>query len=92
MNDRQRAIQLLRSASTNATDQGIAGVMTLATDGTETVSFPEFADDADPRIVSVWLLGAHIKHVADASRAAGGDMTMEQAARDAIAFVEKLEE
>lgn len=87
MSDRKRALQLLKSAEENAVDEGWAGVMVVVTDGNQTMTFPEVSTDVDPRMATIWMLGAHLQHVVDAAEAAGGELTMEQAARDAIAFV-----
>ena len=87
--DRERALKLLRGASNNATDEGYAGVMCIVTDGTDTVTFPSIAGDVDPRMASIWMLGAHIKHVSDAAESAGGELSMAEAASHAIAFVEE---
>lgn len=87
MSDRKRALQLLKSASENAVSEGMAAVSVTVTNGTETVTFNDFAGDVDPRIAAIWLLGGRIQWQAKSVQAAGGELTMEQAARDAIAFV-----
>lgn len=90
MGDKKRSLQLLQSAAENAVDNGMAGVMVIATDGNETISFPEVASDVDPRIVSLWMLGAHLEHMEESANAAGGDLTKQQAARDAIAILDEM--
>lgn len=91
MGDRKRALELLQGAAENAVDEGVAGVMVIATDGQETLTFPEIAGDANPHVVSLWMVGAHLKHIEESAQAAGGTADMEQVAQDAISFVEEYE-
>lgn len=90
MNDRQRALELLQGAAENAIDEGMAGVMVIATDGIETVTAGETASDVDPRVIALWMLGAHLEHLQESARAAGGDAEKSRIARDAIGLVEEF--
>lgn len=65
----------------------IHGVMLVAygSDGADT--FPSVSTDVDPRFASLWMLGAHIHHVASSAQRAGGSATMEEVAQDAIEYV-----
>lgn len=62
-----------------------AMVVLYGTDGADTL--PTVAEDIDPRFASLWMLGAHIHHIAESAQAAGGTATMEDVADDAIEYV-----
>jgi len=70
-----------------ADPEDIHGVMVVlyGADGGDTL--PTVSEDVDPRMASLWMLGLHISHVAQAAQAAGGSVTMEQACQDAIEYV-----
>jgi len=60
-------------------------VMLIITGDGASDTFPAVHDDVDPRTASLWLLAAHIHHVASAARASGdGTATMQDVAHDAI--------
>lgn len=66
----------------------IEAAMVVVTGESGTDTFPTVSEDVDPRWASLWMLGAHIHHVADAARASGdGTMTMEEAAQHAIGYI-----
>ena len=92
--DRERALQYLKTSSEKATDAGFAGVMVIVADDNDTLTFGDLTDrpNVDPRMASLWMLGAHIQHVTESSRSAGGDVTMEEAASHAIAFIQQYAE
>ena len=87
MNDRQRAVQILRGAGKKGVKSGLAGTTVIVSDGAVTQCYPEFAGDVDPHILTFWMLGSHIQHVKASAEAAGGNVTMEKVAEDAISFI-----
>jgi len=73
--------ELLADADPDDTD----AVMLIITGDGASDTFPAVHDDVDPRTASLWLLAAHIHHVASAARASGdGTATMQDVAHDAI--------
>lgn len=65
----------------DADPDDVHGVMLVVYGETGIDTLPTVAPDVDPRIVSLRMLGAHIRHVANAAR---DGTTMEDVAQDAI--------
>lgn len=72
---------------------GLHGAMLVCATDTGIASYPYADADVDARVTSLAVLGAHIRHVADAaSEASGAEMTPEEAAAWAIDAVAELED
>lgn len=60
-----------------------AMLVLVGEDGSDTI--PTVAPDADARWLSLWMLGTHIHHAANAAtQTTSREMSMEEAAQDAI--------
>ena len=65
----------------------IHGAMLVMYGNEDVDTFPTVSPDVDPRFASLWMLGAHIHHVANSAQDAGGNTTMEDVAKDAIHYL-----